>query len=151
VSGWSRSRKSIEGVACYAGDDELALVLGASDIAVCLLPLTPLTQGLLKAETLAQLPRGASLINFSRGRVIDEDALRAALEQGQIEHAVLDVFAVEPLPAASWQWQHPQLTVLPHCTGPTTRQTAARIVAANVRHFRETGEIPAPVDPERGY
>lgn len=151
VAGWSRSRKNLPGVQCHAGDEELPALLAGADILVCLLPLTPQTQDMLDARALAHLKPGAALINFARGAIIDDSALRAALDCGRLTHAVLDVFRAEPLAAAQWQWQHPRVTVLPHISAPTNRSTAAAIVAANVRHYRETGALPARVDKQRRY
>lgn len=151
VAGWSRSRKDLPGVQCHAGDEELPALLAGADILVCLLPLTPQTQDMLDARALAHLKPGAALINFARGAIIDDAALRAALDCGRLTHAVLDVFRSEPLAAEQWQWQHPRVTVLPHISAPTNRSTAAAIVAANVRHYRETGALPARVDKQRRY
>ncbi len=151
VSGWSRSRKAVAGVQCFAGEDELPALLARADILVCLLPLTPATQGMLNAQTLGLLRPGASLINFARGAIVDDDALRAALDSGQLAHAVLDVFRQEPLPPAQWPWQHPRVTVLPHISAPTNRRTASAIVAQHVRGYRENGAMPVVVDKLRRY
>ena len=151
VRGWSRTPKTLPGIECFAGAAGLEAMLARSDIVVCLLPLTPGTRALLDAEKLALLPRGAALINFARGAVVDDAALRAALDRGDLDHAVLDVFATEPLPAASWHWQHPRVSVLPHCSAPTDRESSAGIVAANMRRYRQTGELPECVDRARGY
>jgi glyoxylate/hydroxypyruvate reductase len=151
VCGWSRSRKAVPGIDCYAGDDELPAMLSRSDILVCLLPLTPQTTGLINAETLGLLPANASLINFARGPIVEDASLKAALDRAALDHAVLDVFATEPLPADSWHWDHPRVTVLPHISAPTDRETASGIVADNIRQFRESGSIPACVDRGRGY
>ncbi|WP_310633198.1 glyoxylate/hydroxypyruvate reductase A [Paraburkholderia sp.] len=151
VRGWSRTRKAIDGVQCHAGEDELAAMLAQTDILVCLLPLTPQTAGIVDAKRLAQLPAHASLINFARGPIVDDTALRAALDREALTHAVLDVFATEPLPAESWHWAHPRVTVLPHISAPTDRSTASRIVAANIAAYRESGAIPPCVDAARGY
>jgi glyoxylate/hydroxypyruvate reductase A len=151
VCGWSRQEKFLPGVECFAGDAGLAEMLARTDILICLLPLTLETRGLLSADRLARLPTGASLINFARGPIIVDEDLRAVLDSGQLEHAVLDVFAREPLPTDQWQWRHPRVTVLPHCSAQTDRETASRIVADNIRRYRETGELPASVDVARGY
>ncbi|EJM98640.1 glyoxylate/hydroxypyruvate reductase A [Herbaspirillum sp. YR522] len=151
VCGWSRTARSIDGVQTYDGQQGLAEMLGQTDILVCLLPLTADTRGLLDAARLALLPPQAQLINFARGPIIDDAALCDALDSARLRHAVLDVFATEPLPPDQWQWTHPSVTVLPHCSAPTNRETASAIVASNVRRFRETGEIAANVDLERGY
>ena len=151
VCGWSRMRKSVPHAECFAGAAELPAMLASTDILVCLLPLTDETRGLLNATTLAHLPRHASLINFARGPIVCDDALRAALHAERIRHAVLDVFSTEPLPPDSWQWTHPRVTVLPHISAPTDRQTASAIVGQNIRRYRETGAIPESVDRARGY
>lgn len=151
VCGWSRRPRSIEGVESFAGDDGLREMLAQTDILVCLLPLTPQTRHLLDAERLGWLPRGARLINFARGGIIDDTALHAALDAGHLAHAVLDVFEVEPPPVDGWHWAHPGVTVLPHCSGPTSRETASAIVARHVQAFRERGELPAGVDRAAGY
>ena len=84
VSGWARTPKTIPGVRCAAGREALDDFLAESDILVVMLPLTPQTRGLLDARRLALLPRGASLVNVSRGAIIDEPALIAALRAGAI-------------------------------------------------------------------
>jgi glyoxylate/hydroxypyruvate reductase A len=151
VCGWSRQRKAIDGVECFAGVQELDLLLERSDILVCLLPLTPETTCLLDAARLARLPEGAQLINFARGPIVVEAALKDALDVGHLRHAVLDVFNREPLTADAWEWRHPSVTVLPHISGPTDLETAAQIVAGNIRRWRESGAMPPTVDTSTGY
>jgi glyoxylate/hydroxypyruvate reductase A len=151
VCGWSRQLKNIAGVATFAGDEGLQAMLQQTDILVCLLPLTAQTRHLLNAERLSWLSQDATLINFARGPIIDDEALRAALDQGRLKHAVLDVFATEPLPSDAWQWPHPAVTVLPHISAPTDRETASAIVAGNIRAYRADGSIPPTVDLSRGY
>lgn len=151
VTGWSLSRKSVPGVQCFAGSAELPALLAGADILVCLLPLTPDTENLLGASAFGQMRAGAALINFARGAVVDDAALRAALDAQHLRHAVLDVFRTEPLPAGEWQWQHPQVTLLPHISAPTNRQTAAAIVAGNIRRYRASGVLPPTVDKQRRY
>lgn len=151
VCGWSRSRKSIAQVECFAGDDELIPMLAKSDILVCLLPLTPATTGLIGARELGALPQNAQLINFARGNIIDDAALRLALDSGALKYAVLDVFSTEPLPPDEWHWRHPSVAVLPHCSAPTDMETASAIVAENIRLWRENGQVPVAVDIGRGY
>lgn len=151
VCGWSRSKAEIEGVKTFAGPDGLGEVLKRSDFLIVLVPLTGQTRGLLNAETLAMLPEGASVINFSRGPVIDDQALLAALDRGHLKHAVLDVFDVEPLPQDSGLWEHPKITVLPHISARTNYYTASLLAAGNIHRFFETGTMPTVVDKSLGY
>lgn len=151
VLGWSRRPSQLAGVETFHGADGLRAMLTQTDILVCLLPLTPATTGLLSAEVLACLPPGASLINFARAAIVDDAAMKNALDTGTLQHAVLDVFLQEPLSQTSWHWQHERVTVLPHCSGPTNRQTAAAIVAANIQQYRASGVVPPAVDRAQGY
>ena len=151
VDGWSRSQAEIDGIDTFSGKEGFDQVLQRADILVCLLPLTARTVGLLNHATLAQLPKGASFINFARGPIVDTDALIEHLNRGHLAHAVLDVFTEEPLPSQSRLWTHPNVTVLPHIAAPTNKQTASRIVAKNINKFLATREIPACVDRTLGY
>lgn len=151
VVGWSRSPKQLPDIETYAGVEGLDGVLAKADILVCLLPLTDETSGLMDAAFLSRLKPGASLINFARGKIVVTADLLAALDDGHVKHAVLDVFDVEPLPAADARWQHPSITVLPHISGPTDVDTAAAIVAANIGEYRMTGRLPSTVNMESGY
>ena len=151
VAGWSRSPRTLDGVRCLHGDDGLQDMLASSDVVVCLLPLTDSTRGLLDAHRLGWMRPEASLINFSRGPIVDDAALLAALDEGRLKHAVLDVFDAEPLAADSPFWAHPAVTVLPHISAPTQYASAARIVARNITEWRRSGQVPAGVDFKRGY
>lgn len=151
VTGWSRTKKSVEGVRCLSGDDGLAAALDSAEILVLLLPNTPDTENLLNAERLARLPRGAFIINPGRGALIDDDALLEALDTRHIAHATLDVFRTEPLPEDHPYWTHPRVTVTPHIAAETRADTASQAIAENVRR----GEAGEPflnlADPSRGY
>ena len=139
VLGWRRS----------AGP--MALVLAQADVVVNLLPLTAETRGLLNAAAFAQMPRGASLVNLARGAHVVEADLLAALATGQLNHAVLDVFATEPLPPGHPFWSHPAITVLPHVAAPTDPRSAAAVAANNVLALREGRPLQNLVDRSRGY
>ena len=151
VLGWSTRGAALDGVATHAGAAALPQVLAQAHIVVNLLPLTPATTGLFNAPALAQMPRGAALVNLARGaHVVDADLL-AALASGHIAHAVLDVFHTEPLPADHAFWSHPQVTVLPHVAAPTDPRSAALVVAANVRALRAGRPLSHRVARSRGY
>ncbi|MEM5582878.1 glyoxylate/hydroxypyruvate reductase A [Roseibium sp. AS2] len=151
VLGWSRSEKTLDGIQCHHGPDGLRAVLKQSDINVLLMPLTDETRGLIGARELSACKEGAALINFARGPILDETALLSALDDGPLSHAVLDVFNEEPLPASHPFWQHEGITVLPHVSAPTTRATAAKLVAENIARYFAEGIIPPAVDRRRGY
>lgn len=151
VNAWSTNEKAIPGLAHFAGEDGLTSVLAKSDIIVCLLPLTAGTRGLLNRSRLEGMQKGASLINFARGPIIVSEDLLELLSMGHLNHAVLDVFEREPLDEGSPFWSHPNVTVLPHISAPTTAATAAGIVAANIAAWRSKGTLPTVVDVNRGY
>jgi glyoxylate/hydroxypyruvate reductase len=151
VRGWSRSLKKIDGVTCSAGLDALDAFLSDTEILVVMLPLTPETRALLDARRLALLPRGAKLINASRGAVVDEAALIAALQSGRIAEATLDVFTVEPLPKGHAFWAMENVLITPHLASITVPEAAAREVAESIRRVRQ-GLAPLHlVDARRGY
>jgi glyoxylate/hydroxypyruvate reductase A len=151
VSGWSRSEKTLENVHCYHGADGLTPALGSADILVLLLPDTPDTENTLNAETLAALPRGAFVINPGRGPLIDDAALVAALDSGQVTHATLDVFRKEPLPKDHPFWAHPKVTVTPHIAAATRPVTASIEIAKNIKRSEEGLPFLNLVDRARGY
>lgn len=151
VAGWSRTPKTIAGVETRAGEAGLDATLAGAEILVLLLPLTPATENLMDAGRLARLPAGAVVINPGRGALIDDAALLAALDAGQLSHATLDVFRTEPLPPDHPFWGHPKVTVTPHVASATRTETASRTIAENVRR----GEAGEPflhlVDRARAY
>jgi glyoxylate/hydroxypyruvate reductase A len=151
VTGWSRSAKNITGVRCLHGDDGLAAALGAAEILVLLLPKTPETENLLNTARLAQLPKGAVIINPGRGPLIDDDALLEALDTGHIGHATLDVFRTEPLPREHPYWAHPSVTVTPHIASETRDDTASQVIAENIRRSEASDALLHLVDPKLGY
>lgn len=151
VTGWSRTEKTLSGIDVVAGAAGLQALLKSSDIVVNLLPLTPETRGILSAKEFAVMKATASVMNFGRGTTVNVDDLVAALDRQQIAHAVLDVFEEEPLPPQSPLWAHPAITVLPHISGPTSIDSASRIVAHNLQTFLKTGVLPPVVDRVRGY
>ncbi|MET4127351.1 glyoxylate/hydroxypyruvate reductase A [Roseovarius sp. MBR-6] len=151
VTGWSRRPREIAGLRCLSGEDGLHRTLAEADILVLLLPLTPETENLLDAARLALLPRGAVIVNPGRGPLIDDDALLAALDSGALGHATLDVFRVEPLPPAHPFWAHPRVTVTPHIASETRPDSAAEVIAENIRRGEAGEAFLYLVDPEAGY
>jgi glyoxylate/hydroxypyruvate reductase len=151
IAGWSRSPKTLDGVESFYGDDGLSPFLARTDILVCLLPLTAETTGIINAGTLAQLPRGAYVINAARGGHQVEEDLLAALGSGHIAGAALDVFHQEPLATDSPFWDHPKVLLTPHIASLSSPQSAAAEIAENIRRIRR-GETPKDlVDMSAGY
>ncbi|HEI9812463.1 TPA: glyoxylate/hydroxypyruvate reductase GhrA [Serratia marcescens] len=148
---WSRSAKQIDGVQSFAGEAQRGAFLDGVKLLINLLPNTPETVGILNRELFAQLRPGAYLINIARGAHLVEADLLAALEQGQLAAATLDVFAREPLPQDHPFWRHPRVTITPHIAAITLLQQAMDQIAANIRVL-EAGHAPAGVvDRQRGY
>ena len=147
VTLWGRTAKP----GCLHDEDGLHQALATAQILVTLLPKTPQTENLLNAARLALLPRGAFILNPGRGALIDDAALLIALNTNHIAHATLDVFRTEPLPHDHPFWAHPHITITPHIAADTRADSAARVIAENVRR----GEAGAPllhlVDRARGY
>ena len=151
VTGWSRSPREVAGLRCLHGTEGLAQALSTAEILILLLPLTAATEDLLNAARLAQMPRGAVILNPGRGALIDDTALLAALDSGQIGHATLDVFRVEPLPADHAYWAHPSVTVTPHIASETRASSASRVIAENVRRGEAGEPLLHLVDRNLGY
>ncbi|MBH3069264.1 glyoxylate/hydroxypyruvate reductase GhrA [Serratia marcescens] len=148
---WSRSAKQIDGVQSFAGEAQRGAFLDGVKLLINLLPNTPETVGILNRELFAKLRPGAYLINIARGAHLVEADLLAALEQGQLAAATLDVFAREPLPQDHPFWRHPRVTITPHIAAITLPQQAMDQIAANIRAL-EAGHAPAGVvDRQRGY
>lgn len=151
VAGWSRTPKDVPGVQCLAGVDGLAVALKRAEILILLLPLTDATRDLMNAERIALLPEGAFIINPGRGPLIDDEALLAALDAGRIAHATLDVFRVEPLPEDHPFWAHPNVTVTPHIASDTRAESAADVIAENIRRGEAGEPLLHVVNRKVGY
>lgn len=151
VAGWSRSRRTLDGIDCFAGDAELEAFLGRTDILVCLLPLTDQTRGILDADLFRKLPRGAMLVNAGRGGHLDQGALLDALDTGQLSAAVLDVAVPEPLPAGHRLWSHPRIFLTPHIASRSRDEAAVDLVIENIERLKAGRPMIGLVDRTRGY
>ncbi|MDA7428225.1 glyoxylate/hydroxypyruvate reductase A [Primorskyibacter aestuariivivens] len=151
VTGWSRTPKDLPGIRCLSGPEGLSEALTGAQIVVLLLPDTPDTENVLNAGTLALMAPGAFVINPGRGPLIDDDALLAALDSGQVAHATLDVFRTEPLPQDHPYWSHPKVTVTPHVASETRAVMAAEVIAGNIRRGEAGEPFQHVVDRNAGY
>lgn len=134
-----------------SGESDLLAQLARTRVLINLLPLTPVTRGIIDARLLAALPRGAGIVNLARGAHVVDDDLIAALDAGQIGHAVLDVFHVEPLPADHRFWRHPSVSLLPHAAALTDRRSAAGVAAANIQALAAGRPVAHLVARDVGY
>lgn len=156
VAGWSRSAKQIEGLECFAGADGLAEFLARTDILVSLLPLTPDTRGVLNRALFEQLAKdgrlgGAILLNAGRGGLQVEADIVACLDDGILRAATLDVFEVEPLPADSPLWHHPQVTITPHNSAISEIGAVTAFIVRQIERFEAGEPLEHVVDVKRGY
>jgi phosphoglycerate dehydrogenase-like enzyme len=133
--------------------DRLDELLRASDIVVVAAPLTDETAGLIGRPQLQEMREDAWVVNISRGRLIDELALRRALEAGWIGGAVLDVFGEEPLPADSPLYSTPNLVITPHTSWSSDRvaERSITLFVDNLRRFQAGEPLANTVDIEAGY
>ena len=132
---------------------DLARVAGAFDYVILLAPLTPATENLVSAEVIGALKAGAVLINAGRGRLVDEDALVARLSAGTLAGAVLDTFAVEPLPREHPLWSLPSVLVTPHMASNADSwpDDLAAQFERNLLLWLDGRPLPGVVDKALGY
>lgn len=144
VLGWTRSGRSVEGVESRT----LHEVLAASDFVSIHVALADATRNLIDAAAIAKMKPGAILVNTARGGIVDETALAAALERGALAAAALDVFAEEPLEAASPLRDLPNVVLVPHIGSATyqTRERMARLAVANLIAGLEGRSLPSSVN-----
>jgi phosphoglycerate dehydrogenase-like enzyme len=145
--------KGTGGADAVYGLAELGRLLAESDYVVLAAPLTEKSRGLMNAERLAQMKSEAFLINVSRGALVDETALAAALAKHTIAGAALDVFAAEPLPAESPLWRLENLLITPHTAAVTERlwERHYELFADNLRRYLAGQPLRGGVDKTRGY
>jgi len=151
VTGWSRTARMVPGIPCLSGPGGLTTALTGAQGVILLMPDTPDTVNTLNAERLALLAPGAFVINPGRGPLIDDAALLAALDAGQVGHATLDVFRREPLPPDHPFWHRRNVTVTPHIAANTRPDTASRVIAENIRRGQAGEPFLHLVDRARGY
>ena len=156
VAGWSRTPKTLSGIECFHGEPGLDPFLRRTEILVCLLPATPATQGIVDLKLLRKLKRdgtagGTYLINAARGALQVEADILAALDEGTLAGATLDVFAREPLPPASPLWWHPKVTITPHNAAFSDPHALAANVMRQIERFEAGLPLEHVIDRARGY
>ncbi|NQZ76034.1 MAG: glyoxylate/hydroxypyruvate reductase A [Ekhidna sp.] len=150
VHGLSRTKKNLESVSTYGGN-ELNTFLSRINTLVCMLPATPKTEGIINQDLLNKLPKGSYLINVGRGKQqIDNDILKA-LENGRLKGAFLDVFPEEPLPKTSPLWTHPKIFITPHIAVVTKVEAAVPQIVENYHRLRNGEPLINLIDRDKGY
>lgn len=155
VIGWSRSKKAIDGIETFDGD-ELDTLLGRTDFLVGLLPLTPETKGIFNAGLFARLSRNGPLgapvfINGGRGGSQTEADILRSLDTGVLGAASLDVFEQEPLSPDSRFWQMPNVYVTPHVAAYSDVKALFRHVEAQIARLESGQPLQHVVDKSAGY
>jgi len=151
VQGWANSKKSIENVNCFAGDEGFSSFLQSTQILVCLLPLTDDTSGILNKSLFQQLPKGAFVINVARGgHLVDADLLEM-LDNGHLSGAGLDVYHQEPLPGDHPFWKHPKVHMTPHYASVSDTESVVPQILENYRRLQAGEPLMNRVLMDRGY
>lgn len=153
VIGTRRSGVAVPGVDEVFTPDQTDHVLAAADFVLLLLPSTPETRDFMNAGRLSAMRPDAYLLNFGRGDAVVDADLVAAVSDGTIAGAVLDVFRVEPLPSEHPFWSTPGISVWPHVGGlhPRRDELVAELVVENVRRFLDDEALLQTVDRAAGY
>ncbi|MBM3650199.1 MAG: glyoxylate/hydroxypyruvate reductase A [Alphaproteobacteria bacterium] len=151
VQGWSRGARTVDGLVCRHGPDGLDTLLRDADIVICLLPLTPETEGLIDAGFLARMKPGAHLINAARGGHVVEADILAALGTGRLAGATLDVQRDEPMAPGHPFWTHPKVSITPHIATITHPRFCAAQVIETYRRVEAGLPLHNVIDRTRRY
>lgn len=151
VAVWSRSGHAPEGIDAYGGPEGLSAFLARTRVLVNVLPLTAQTEGILCRRTFECLRPDAYLINIARGRHLVEEDLAAALDDGLLRGAALDVFVEEPLPTHHPFWADARVQVTPHIAGVSLMAQTVRQISRKILAFARGESISGIIDPEQQY
>lgn len=149
--GWARTARSLPAFDAVYGADDIDTFLKQVDVLVVCLPLTRETRGRFGTEELHRLKPGCTLINVSRGAVVQEAALVDALLSGHLRHAILDVFDQEPLPPDHLLWSLSQVTVTAHHAGLNVPDDIIDFFLDNLTRYRSGAPLRGRVDLIQGY
>jgi len=155
VAGYSRTRHDLDGISTF-GEAERDAFLARTDCLIALTPLTPRTRGMLNRDLFSRLAQNGVLgppvlMNAGRGGLQNEADIVAALDDGTLGHATLDVFETEPLPASSPLWTHPKVTITPHNSAISDEDSVGRFVLGEVDRLEKGLTFTAPVERDRRY
>ncbi|MDE3740417.1 2-hydroxyacid dehydrogenase [Maribacter polysaccharolyticus] len=151
VRGWSSSEKNIQGVETFTGPAGRTAFLEATQILVCLLPLTDDTKGILNAGLFRQLPKGAYLINVARGGHLVDGDLLEMLDNGHLSGAALDVYHQEPLSLEHPFWEHPKVHMTPHYASVSETISVVPQIVENYRRLASGEELLNLVSEDKKY
>lgn len=155
--GIRKTPSPVEGIDEVYGVSDLNKIIPESDLVICCLPNTPLTDGLVGKEQFALMKQDAMFVNVGRGNVVDTDALIETLKSGKLFGAVLDVFDIEPLPEKSPLWDMENVLITPHISGPSfghfpeVEKEIAEICAENILRFLSGKPLLNVVNRKSGY
>lgn len=140
----------VDGVEIVRTLDEL---LSDADHVVLAAPSTARTRHLIDAEAFAKMKPGVHLVNIARGALVDQDALRVALDDNTVAQATLDTVDPEPLPAGHWLYTHPKVRLAAHISWytPQLQQSAIEILVENIGRFARGEPLLHVVDADEGY
>jgi phosphoglycerate dehydrogenase-like enzyme len=132
---------------------ELAELLETADHLVLAAPATTETKHLLDTAAFARIKQGVHLVNVARGELVDQDALRRALDDGRVALASLDVADPEPLPVGHWLYCHPRVRLSPHVSWsmPGALDLLIEPFIENLGHYMEGEPLEHRVDVGSGY
>ncbi len=151
TSGWARTPRSNASYPVFSGQEQLPSFLSATDILLCILPLTPNTKGILNIKTLSMLPQGAYVVNLGRGaHVVDHD-LMDSIDSGHLSGAHLDVFEEEPLPVDHPFWRHPGIDITPHVASLTDPESVAPQIVDNYHRMKSGKTLCNTISRKQGY
>ncbi len=149
--GFSQTKKEVIGVSCFWGKDQMAEFLNSINVLVCMLPLVDQTRGFLNKDLFARLNKGTYLINVARGEHLVDEDLIAAIDEGQISGALLDVFHEEPLPKDHPFWSREEIMITPHNASVTDPKSVARQIVDNYHRIETAEPFKFVIDREKGY
>lgn len=151
VSGWARTSKEIDGVETFYGPNQRDNFLNATQILVCLLPLTQETEGVLNLNTFKRLKENAWIVNAARGEHLVDEDLIYALDSDILQGAWLDVFSEEPLPDMHTFWNRENIIITPHIASITKPDEVADQIAENYKRALSGMELNHKIDRTVGY